>query len=289
MTIAITIKVFDGVVLAADSAATMQDVDSSGAPIGITTVYNNANKVFNLRKGLPIGAVTWGLGNIGVASTATLMKELRARLTSEQPGYADWVLDPDSYTMEQVAQRLFELIYTERYLPVFSGNPKSAPLMGFMVSGYSSGEDQVEEYLIDLQAGGICQGPVLQTPKDVSGHITWHGQPEAMFRLILGFGTGLPGVLEQHLGVPSDQIPQVLEVLRQTLSTPLVTPGMPIQDALDLADFLADLTARYSRFTPGPATVGGPIELAAITRYEGFKWVKRKHYYHGELNPGGDI
>jgi hypothetical protein len=101
----------------------------------------------------------------------------------------------------------------------------------------------------------------------------------------LGFGTSLPTVLEQHLGIAPDQIPQVLDVLKQALSAQLVTPGMPIQDAIDLAGFLADLTAQFSRFTPGPVTVGGPIELAAITKHEGFKWVRRKHYYRQDLNP----
>ena len=33
-----------------------------------------------------------------------------------------------------------------------------------------------------------------------------------------------------------------------------------------------------------PETIGGPIELAAITKHEGFKWVARKHYYGEELN-----
>ena len=60
---------------------------------------------------------------------------------------------------------------------------------------------------------------------------------------------------------------------------------MPIQDALDLAEFLVDLTIKVSRFIPGPAVVGGPIEVAGITKHEGFKWIKRKYYYEERLNP----
>jgi len=40
----------------------------------------------------------------------------------------------------------------------------------------------------------------------------------------------------------------------------------------------------YSRFLPGAQIVGGPIEIAAITKHEGFKWISRKHYYEGVLN-----
>lgn len=60
---------------------------------------------------------------------------------------------------------------------------------------------------------------------------------------------------------------------------------MPIQDAIDLVEFLVDLTIKYSQFSPGATTVGGPIEIAAITKHEGFKWVRRKHYFTSELNP----
>lgn len=33
-----------------------------------------------------------------------------------------------------------------------------------------------------------------------------------------------------------------------------------------------------------PETIGGAVELAAITKHEGFKWVARKHYYTTEFN-----
>ena len=60
---------------------------------------------------------------------------------------------------------------------------------------------------------------------------------------------------------------------------------MPIQDAIDLVEYLSDVTARYFRFAPGEPVVAHPIDIATITRYEGFKWVKRKHYFTPELNP----
>ena len=33
------------------------------------------------------------------------------------------------------------------------------------------------------------------------------------------------------------------------------------------------------------APVGGPIEIAGITKHEGFKWVRRKHYFDTAMNP----
>ena len=52
MTIVVTVKVTDGIALAADSAASF--VDAEGRTVKI---YNNANKVFNLVKSWPIGAM----------------------------------------------------------------------------------------------------------------------------------------------------------------------------------------------------------------------------------------
>ena len=65
---------------------------------------------------------------------------------------------------------------------------------------------------------------------------------------------------------------------------PVVHPTMPIQDAIDLVHFLIDTTCGYVRFAPGPATVAQPIDSAAITRHEGFRWVRRKHYFSAALN-----
>ncbi len=32
-------------------------------------------------------------------------------------------------------------------------------------------------------------------------------------------------------------------------------------------------------------TVGGPIDVAVISKGDGFIWIKRKHYFSPELNP----
>jgi hypothetical protein len=65
----------------------------------------------------------------------------------------------------------------------------------------------------------------------------------------------------------------------------LILPAAPIQDAIDLARFLVETTKGFVRFaTSRSKTVGGPIEVAAITKHEGFKWVQRKHFFPSEFN-----
>ncbi len=35
---------------------------------------------------------------------------------------------------------------------------------------------------------------------------------------------------------------------------------------------------------PGADIVGGETDIATVTKHEGFKWIRRKHYYPPELN-----
>lgn len=64
---------------------------------------------------------------------------------------------------------------------------------------------------------------------------------------------------------------------------------MPIQDGIDLVRYLTEVTTGFVRFSAEPTTVAPPIDLAAITMHEGFRWVSRKHYYPTELNPQSGV
>lgn len=276
MTIAISLKVNDGVVLAADSASTLV-IQGQGAP-QVVNVYNNANKIFNLVKGLPIGVVTYGAGSIGNASISTLIKDFRRILTESSVDE----FDRKNYTIHDVAERLRRFVFDDLYPFAFSTWPEK-PLLGFVVAGYSSDQPMAEEYKLET-VDGNCPDPQQLHPIEETG-LTWSGEGEAIQRLLMGFGTGLPQVLQANLGVPSDQVSPAMDVIRQALTLYTVWPAMPLQDAIDEAEFLVNLTIKTSRFAPGAPTVGGPIETAAISKHEGFKWISRKHYYSREYNP----
>ena len=104
MTIIFSVKINDGIVMAADSALTF--------PVG--QIYQHANKIVNLRKGLPIGVMSTGNGGIGTESIETLFKDLRRRFTGGDPAYEAWKLDPDTYTMKDVATPVREFLFDER-------------------------------------------------------------------------------------------------------------------------------------------------------------------------------
>lgn len=285
MTIAVTLKVHEGVVLAADSAATLLTRQPDGTT-AVVNVYDNANKIVNLVKGLPLGVITWGAGAIGPRSMTMIFKDLRDILTgvAPAPGGEQWELKPEDYQVTQVAELCKKYVYDHLYVNEYQGWA-DAPELGMIVAGYSTGGSHAEQYRIDI-SNGTCAGPALMNQGAECG-LAVGGQPAAICRLIFGVDPQLPAVLEKALGVPSQQAGPATQVIQQHLAIPVIQDAMPFQDALDLADFLVDTTIRLTRFMPGASTVGGPIELAGITKHEGFKWIKRKHYYRSELNQGG--
>ena len=275
MTVGIAVKVFDGIVLATDSATTV-DLGAAGHQ-----VYNSANKIFQLHRHLPIGAMTWGLGNVADASIATIAKDLRRRFMGLDPDRTDWTLD-DSFTVEQVAERLVDHVFGELYSQTFAGE-KAAPLLGFLIAGYSARSMQAEAWVVQMDDPNTRPALDIAAGQGESGWLAY-AQPQAAVRLLKGFDPGLLQLLTPHLG--SSEL-AILEsaLMSGVLEAPVVIPAMPFADAIGFAKYLVDVTVGYRRFVLGPDTVGGPVEIAGISRHEGFKWVSRKHYYPSELNP----
>lgn len=60
---------------------------------------------------------------------------------------------------------------------------------------------------------------------------------------------------------------------------------MPKSDLASMAESLVNLTSMKRRVSAERETVGGPVDVAVISKGEGFVWIKRKHYFEAGLNP----
>lgn len=250
MTIAVAIKVNDGIVIATDSASTLQAQDGV-----ILTVHNNANKIVNICKGLPVGVMMWGLGNIGRSSITTLLKDVRRRFAGNDG--IDWTIDTASYQLVDIAAKIQAFI-SEKYELVF---PDPVP---------------------------VIQQPMLVFPQASAGWLA-RGDPDLVYRIMSGVSLRVSDVFKQW-GIPEAEHLQKFQEMQQILGASLIFDPMPIKDVIDIADWLVQSSIMFSRYTPGAATIGGPVEIAAITKHEGFKWVKRKHYFEVGLNqPRGGL
>lgn len=63
---------------------------------------------------------------------------------------------------------------------------------------------------------------------------------------------------------------------------------LPKEELANLAESLVNLTSIKHRMSMETETVGGPIDVAIISKGDGFIWLKRKHYFRPELNPSFD-
>jgi hypothetical protein len=64
-----------------------------------------------------------------------------------------------------------------------------------------------------------------------------------------------------------------------------VVASLPKDELAGMAEALVNLTKFKRRVSPEEESVAGPIDVAIITKGDGFVWVKRKHYFDPALNP----
>ncbi len=73
----------------------------------------------------------------------------------------------------------------------------------------------------------------------------------------------------------------------ETLINPIVSTDsvLPKDELAAMAEALVSLTSFKRKFSLDAETVGGPIDVAVLSKGDGFVWIKRKHYFKAELNP----
>jgi len=73
---------------------------------------------------------------------------------------------------------------------------------------------------------------------------------------------------------------------RQEHGEPLerVISMLPVEEMAELAATMVDLQSLKEKVTRPSETVGGPVDVAIITKNEGLVWKKRKHFFDAALN-----
>jgi hypothetical protein len=156
---------------------------------------------------------------------------------------------------------------------VAGAGPDAQVAMLIRICGYSAGHPLPEIW--DVGVSHTVNAPQITMLRGEDGYgINWAGEYEPLDRLILGIGTGFVEASNASgLALNDDKR---TEIIGNGLYEHMALPAMPIQDAIDLARYLVEVTAGFVRFSlrKQPKTVGGAVETAAITKHEGFKWVQ---------------
>lgn len=79
----------------------------------------------------------------------------------------------------------------------------------------------------------------------------------------------------------------VMNYKRNNYVEPVMTviSMLPKNEIAVMAESLVSLTSFKRKITLEAETVAGPIDIAVISKGDGFIWIKRKHYFQPELNP----
>ena len=187
MTVVVGIKISDGIVVASDSASSLFDGSNQ-----VVNVYNNANKIFNLVKRQPIGAMTAGAGSLGKLSIATIAKDFRQEVSATS----------QTWSVSEFSVNFFEFIKDHHYDPSHAPGTPTNPVLNMWVFGFSPGEHFPEIYQFSL--GATHSPPVEAIPKNEGG-ISMGGEPELIQRIVLGFGTEFAdGTRESRSGPSND-------------------------------------------------------------------------------------
>lgn len=271
MSLGIVFKGAEGIVLAADSRVTLTSMLPTAIPnqqILIPVTFDNATKLLSVKSQNHVGAVTFGAGSIGQAAprtAASFMPEFEDELAKgKQKG---------KLSVEEFATALgvfFKEQWAKAQMP---SPPPPGNEMVFLVGGYDVG----------AAYGRVFTVVVPNSPKPVEFAAnefgaTWGGQRELTDRLLQGFDPNLSKQALDILKMPSgDQQRLDLEIaLRKKLQLPIPWQFLPLQDCVDLCILLIRTTIQLQQWMVSVRGVGGAIDVATITRTDGFKAIQIK-------------
>jgi hypothetical protein len=258
MSLGIVFKSPEGIVLAVDSRVTLTAHLPNNASIPAT--YDNATKMLRVKGQDHVGVVTFGrgvLGRVEIRTAHSYLPELEAELAGEA-----------RLTVEDFARRL-GAFFLGRWNA--SSMPAGADPMIFLVGGYDP----------DAVYGRVFEVVVPARPEPLEQNaggsfgLTSGGQTEILQRILNGYDQNAVGAIQQALSFNDTQTAQLRQALaQQALSIPY--PFLPLQDCVDLVLFLIQSTATLHTWLVGVRGVGGAIDVATITRTEGFRSVQSK-------------
>ena len=276
MSLGIVFKGPEGIVLAADSRVTLmtRKVQSQNQSMLLPSTFDNATKLLKINGQDFVGVVTYGLGALGEQEPRTahsFVPEFEDELYKSEVGRCPLKKKVGRLSVEDFANRLSDFFIRQWSAKMPQGHV--GPDMTFLVGGYD----------VDAPYGRVFQVNIPSNPTPVEQNagqgvfgVIWGGQLEYTTRLMKGFDPRLPSVVQAFLHLPDDQRAALEDHLNRTLSLSIPYQFLPLQDCVDLSIFLVRTTIEIQTWLVGLRGVGGAIDIATITRTEGFTPIQQK-------------
>lgn len=256
MSLAITVVTPEGVVQAADSRVSI--------PINVTegvisySSFDNATKLLAFEEpNLHVTVATYGAGTIGARTAHSFIKEFQDTLPSNR------------LTVKKFAEKLQEF-YKARWDEV-ENNPQTSPMI-FQVAGINANKQFGELYIVSVPGDDPPQKVI--SAGDFS--LYYGGDKPIVERLVQGRDYRIDAKI-----IENEALNDVREVIGNIFDEISGTHMLPIgsyalQDAIDLARFLIDTTAKMQKLSLNVKTVGGAIDVSCITKNKGHQIISKK-------------
>lgn len=275
MSVVIAVKVSEGLVLGADSAATLSGRFESpeGVQEGILQTFYNARKLMQIGD-FPIGVLTWGHSFIGLRTIESLVREWE----HDHHWQSREIFHKESekkFSVRDCARGLLKHL-SRFHRDEYGEKPNVGPQTGVLVSGYSEGKffPELWRFVVPFDRDVHNQRPDVNGKPDFGA--SWFGLTEPIIRLHFGRSDEVIKTISEKFDVPESEVSQLLAPLQYQVPF----AQMPLQDAIDYAEFMLGVAIGRFRFVIGPELCGGDIDIAAITQ-RSFNWISKKTLSRG--------
>ena len=221
----------------------------------------------------------------------------------------NWVTDRKELAKKLC--RLFDTHFTRR------------GYMGMAIAGY--GKSEIFPHMVHLKLSGILNGKLryekvgnMDIDEIQTAAIIPLAQTDVMHTFIRGYNDlimqQVAGTVPQLIGQRIDSMPNstlddgqkkqikesfvgfqndVAKIMQEVANNVFVSPiidsvtSLPIEELALFAESMINITSvrRRVAIDGNIGTVGGPIDVAIVTRGDGLIWLKRKHYFEAKKNP----
>jgi hypothetical protein len=208
------------------------------------------------------------------------------------------------YWTQQLSEETSGLMRKAATHAVSHMSPKETHLSGLVFAGFGTGQHfpSMCSYMLGVPAQGQQLRKCELRIEEISAERPARIIPFAQNQLIRLFMEGLdPGIrvffdsqirkLGERLEVGDEGIRKLqrdLDVLINSHGSGIIETisYLPKGELARFAQSLIEFTAFRQKVSMGQESVSEPIDVAVISRGDGFVWVRRSHYFPPELNPG---
>ena len=257
MTLIVSLRIPDGIVIAGDSLLTLMKREWLDNKTDVTCPEcNHKHEIRNRLQTPPTPATTFphtqkvfpfcGKFGVGIYEPGLLANKpvySVMRLFEQNLKEQEKSFDSVTEIAEKISLEIHNLLKEQwaRENTLVDTLPEDQIFLGFQVVGY----DGIEPKTINVLIGKNARCEVLET-----FGCTASGSQEVV-----------QAIWDLYKKNPDKQPPYNL---------------FSLQDAVDYAEFLIDTTITHQRFALMNPNVGGDIDIAVITPFDGFQWIRQK-------------